>query len=366
MAHLKLNLLALVTLLASALTFSSCQKDQAAAPAEAQQVIDETHYYTPNLGDFVTDRSGYWTEIPAGSVDALNAAIAEADEGGVIYLKAGMHTETDRVTINKQIKLIGEDGAVLKIASSDTVSTLNPAIYVLNAPGTAIQNLEILPLDDFFATTVIFENSDRSALLSCKISGFGIAAWVERSDRIAIIDNEISGAEYWAILVDNGRSAYIADNNIHDNGLGIWACDKWGTMDGNHFYNNGNGVLLCKFNVIFGQTTPNSSDPVGADFTCTGWKLRNNKFTDNQGAGLAVMDGSNHNLISNSNEYSGNVFYDILIPADGYDDGDPNGLFIPAAYKNVIIATPDVLIKDCGIDNVINGGNLVDTTADPC
>jgi hypothetical protein len=365
MAHLKLNLLALVTLLASALTFYSCQKDQAAAPAEAQQVIDETHYYTPNLGDFVTDRSGYWTEIPAGSVDALNAAIAEADEGGVIYLKAGMHTETDRVTINKQIKLIGEDGAVLKIASSDTVSTLNPAIYVLNAPGTAIQNLEILSLDDFFATTVIYENSPGSALLSCKISDFGIAVWVERSDRIAIIDNEISGAGYWGIIVGNGQSAYIGNNDIHNCGLGIWACDRWGTLINNHFHENGNGAMLCKFNVAFEQTIPSSGDPIGSDYSGTGWKVRNNQFTDNEGIGLFITDGSNQNLIFSDNEYLGNELYDIEITQDRYDP-DPPYLFIPGAFKNTIHAAPNVKIKDCGYDNVINGGTLVDTTVDPC
>lgn len=82
----KLNLLFSAIFLA-AILFTACQKDLADEVDEPQKVTEETNYYTPRLTDFLTDRSGYWTEIPAGSVDVLNQAIADADDYGVIYLR---------------------------------------------------------------------------------------------------------------------------------------------------------------------------------------------------------------------------------------------------------------------------------------
>lgn len=134
-------------------------------------------------------------------------------------------------------------------------------------------------------------------------------------------------------------------------------------MEGNNFHDNASGVLLCNWSDVFEILTP-SGEPLDAIKTCIGWKLRNNKFTGNYDeGGLKIRDSAHLNLIESNNEFSDNVPYDIWIPAD--EDFLPL-IYIPAAYKNTIYATPDVLIKDCGIDNVINGGTMVDTTVDPC
>ncbi len=364
----QLTTLIFLALCFSSIIFTSCKKERVDPTNASPSAIDESNYYTPSLSDFAIDfnNRAYWTTIPAGSTDALQVAIDNANPGGIIYLKAGIHRESDRVTVNKPVKIIGEAGAVLMITSSDSVSTLNPAIYVLNAPGTAIQNLIIQPINDVFATAVIFENSPRSALLSSSIEDFGISVWIERSDQFALIGNKLSGASFWSVMVDNGSSAYLADNEIFGNGLGMWLCDRWGTLERNHFHDNRNGLLLCKYNVIFEQTTPNSSDPVGADYTCTAWKVRNNQFNNHENAGMFIRDGSTLNLITIDNTFYDNTNYDIVIPPDEFAGNDPNGLFIPAALKNTIYATDNVIIKDCGIDNIINGGTLADTSIDPC
>jgi hypothetical protein len=346
----KLSLL----LTAAAMLLVACQKD---TPPTA----DESQYYTPKLGDFAVDRSGYWTTIPAGSVNALAQAIAEADPGGIIYLLAGTHTETDRVTVNKRVHIIGETGAVLMIASPDTSSTLNPAIYILNAAGAVVQNVEIRPLNNGAYTGVLMENSPGSAVLSSKVLGFPVGICIEKSDRVALIYNTIEGTGTDnGILVNNGKSAYIADNDISGFDIGLWACDRWGTAERNIFHHNINGMLLCKYNALFGVTTPSSSNPIGAESTCTLWKLRNNKFTNNIEHGLSIRDSSNQNFVESNNEYSGNAIYDINIPAD---EDIPNFLFIPAAYDNTIHAAPGVLIKNCGINNTVVGGTI---SPDPC
>jgi hypothetical protein len=295
----------------------------------------------------------------------LNQAIADADDYGVIYLKAGLHTETDRVTVDKPVKIIGEDGAVLRMESPDTSANMNPALYVLNAPGTSIQNVEIVVHGSGAVTGIAFDGSPLSAVLKTKITGFPNGVLVHKSDQVALIGNEIKEALYNGILVNSGKSVYIADNEIsHGGDLGVWACDRWGTIERNHFHHNaGAGVLLCKYPVIpgiFESILPSSPDPIGAEVTATGWKLRNNKFTENPFVGLSIRDGANLNFVESSNEYSGNGTYDISIPAD---EDVPNFLFIPAAKNNTVHAASGVLIQNCGINNTIVGGTI---STDPC
>ena len=350
-----------------ALFFTSCQKEHVTTEATlaAPFTIDESNYYTPNLSDFdidMDDRS-YWTTIPAGSTDALQAAIDNADPGGIIYLRAGIHRETQRVTVNKRVAIIGEDGAVLVISSVDTTVEVNPGLHVLNAPGTLIKNVDIEPLEASGWCGVMFENSPRSAILASKISNFLWGVLVEKSDQIAIIGNHFLDITSNGVLVCNGKSAYIADNEFEGIAdIGLWACDEWGTMERNNFHDNVNGVLLCNWPGVLGVLTP-SGEILDALKTCTGWKLRANKFTNHADAGLNVRDGSHWNMIEMSNEYSNNAAYDIRIPAD--EDLLPL-IFIPAAYNNTIHAAPGVIIKDCGINNTIHGGTLVDTSLDPC
>lgn len=187
---------------------------------------------------------------------------------------------------------------------------------------------------------------------------------IEKSDRMAIIGNMLSGdLTNSGILVNNGKSVYIADNTIDGFDINIFACDKWGTSERNNSSSSYAGLLLCKFAAVFGATTPNSTDPIGASSPATGWKVRNNKFTDNLEAGLSVRDSSNLNFVEGNNEYSNNVPYDIRIPAD--EDFLPF-IYIHAAFNNTIHAAPGVLIKSCGVNNTIVGGTLVDTTVDPC
>ncbi len=52
-------------------------------------------------------------EIPAGSADALAAAIAEVRDGGVVLLRSGQHTESRTVTVDHRVKIVGEPGAIL-------------------------------------------------------------------------------------------------------------------------------------------------------------------------------------------------------------------------------------------------------------
>jgi hypothetical protein len=83
--------------------------------------------------------------VDEGSNNALAQALKDAGEGGIVYLRKGLHTETASVVIGSKVTLIGETGAILKVSSlasvmnlSNGVTEIHPAIHVLNAPQSSL------------------------------------------------------------------------------------------------------------------------------------------------------------------------------------------------------------------------------------
>ncbi len=368
--------------------FSSCQKNNETSTPTAQ--TEENLYYKPTetylnalykLKDpnTVNARSSCsWVEIPANSTDALAKAVSDACTGGVIYLKKGVHTENQSVTISKSLLIIGEDGAILKFKTKigviDATSSLvlAPSLYFLNAPRSAVLDIDIQPLDTDGSCAIVFENSNESAVLRCKISKFESAVVVERSDRMAIMKNTIVCSSNWktadfgvgeSVVIINGKSAYISDNDISNALFGIWPCDKWSTLERN--YTHGGcylGIILCKVPKDAGAYVLPGNRLVGADFSSTATKVINNKSTDNEW-GILVIDGANNAILSN-NDLSKNNSYDLELA------GDSNrfGFLTPFSFNNVVNAGsfPNIRIKDCGRNNTVTGGVKINTATDPC
>ncbi len=364
-----------VSALALALfAFLGCKKEN---PQPEETKIIEGSYMAPLVvSDEITSRSGCdWAVIPAGSVDALTNAIANACENGVIYLKAGLHTENSALTITKPVKIIGETGAILRIHSEltppDTTTgafPVNPGLHVLNAPGFLLQDIELQPSGTDGGGALLVENSHGSGVMRCKFTNFQYSVLVQKSDRMTIMLNTIvtngawqaGGPSAYGVVIINGKSAYVSDNDVSNALFGIWACDRWGTAERNFTHGNYVGLILC--NVPPAMQFPDGFIG-GSETPATGWKNRNNKSTGNFAIGYLVIDGANNNLLEN-NEASGNGAYDMELTTDTYRFG----FLTPAAYKNTVNAGnyPNITIKNCGPENVINGGVLVDTSSDPC
>ena len=364
-------------LLFATVIFTACQKESVKKTAETQQK-ETQQLFAPLDIDGVTSRSACpWAVIPAGSVDVLQQAVDDICDDGIIYLKGGMHTENHPVTVSKPVKIIGAEGAVLKIKSEVSpgdpvtgVVTMNPAIHVLNAPATLIQDLEIQPLDNDGATAVLFENSHGCGVMRCKMTNFQFGILAEKSDRLTIMFNTIVGSGLWltgdvtdteSIIIINGKSAYIADNEISNSVFGLWATDQWGTCERNNLHDNWIGLLLCNapqyLELPDGRVT-------GSLVPCNGWKVRNNLATDNFHVGYVVTDNANNNFLID-NDGHGNADYDMELTTETLRFGLP---IAPESYENTVIAGafPGITIKDCGSDNSVTGGVQIDITTDPC
>lgn len=354
----------------------SCQKDTLVSPKQSIQQPGHAEYYVLNLDEASTRNLSSWTVLADGSVNALAAAIDSSLDNGVIYLKAGMHTETHPIVITKPVKIIGEAGAILKIPSdiapldSTGAAQLHPGIHILNAPGTLIQDLQILPISDDGGTAILVEKSSGSAVMRCHINSFQYGVMIEKSDRMTIMGNTMVASGIWlsqtgfeahCIVNINGTSPYISDNDLSNALFGIWACDRWGTVERNNTHDNYIGIILC--NVPHQAYILPSGEITGSQYPATAWKARNNKSANNFNVGYLVIDGASYNTLEDNNAY-GNGSYDMELTTDTYRFG----FLTPASYKNTVNAGiyPNITIKDCGNGNSVTGGVWIDTTIDPC
>ncbi len=381
---MKINMLIKLFVVAP-LLFVGCKNDIEQVPPQLQ--VEESHYYKPSdsylkalydltkPSELSTRSSCQWTELAAGSNNVLDDAIKNACAGGVIYLKRGVHTETNPITITKPVIIVGEAGAILKVKSSlskldaNGNFKINPFLHFLNAPRSAVLDLDIQPMDTDGSTAILFENSHESAVLRSKFTGFQVAVILENSDRVAIMRNTIvatsawkttTGVEVQSIILMNGLSAYVSDNDVSNSLVGIFPSSKWGTLERNYTHGNYIGVILC--NVVKYIILPNGQ-LTGAITPATGWKVRNNNSTDNLYIGYIVADGSNHNILEN-NDAARNALYDMELMSDSYRFG----FLTPFVHDNVVNAGAyqNIRIKDCGKNNKVSGGIRVNTATDPC
>ena len=319
--------------------------------------------------------------IPSGSTDALAQAVSDICENGIIYLEAGTHTETQRVIINKSIKLVGQPGAILKLKGEPQATTFpqgtignietEVGLHFLNAPSSVVQDIEFSPIASDGSTAILLQDSDDSGVINCTIKGFQFGVLVEKSDNAAMMFNNIVTTGVWlddlsftdahAITIINGKNVYIADNETSNSVFGIWGCDENGIMERNNSHDNYIGYILC--NVPTDYIALPDGKWTGALLPATNWTVQENVAKDNFAEGYLVIDGAHENLLQN-NDAQNSGTYDIELTTET----SRFGALAPEAYDNEVIAGdfPNIRIKDCGTNNKITGGVLVDTDVDEC
>ena len=373
---------------ATTIAVFSCRKDQTLSsvntvttPVNEQQVRQDIQKALQEIQKVqgvdigVQSRmAGQFIVVPSGSNNALAQALTDAGEGGTVYLRSGLHTETSGIVIRSKAIVIGENGAVLKVKSaasvmnlSNGVTQINPAIHVLNAPQTAILNVEIQPTDSDGSTAILYENSPLSATMFCTIKSFMFGVIVEKSNQMTIMGNKMTASSLWqanpgpviGVLVSNGKSAWIANNEVQSAFVGIFTSDQYGSVVQNNTHNNYTGIVLCGI-------APNSlklpdGHLTGAELKSNNWKVSGNKSDNNITSGYWVIDGSNYNTLE-GNSSTGNGAYDIELIGQTSRIGFP----MSPCFNNTVRATAGQKVKDCGNNNSVSGGIMVsDGCADP-
>jgi hypothetical protein len=338
-----------------------------------------------NFGGMVHDVDGYdlglkraTVVVPAGSVNALSAAIVSAGARGTVRVASGVHFESGTVEVASEVSIIGDPGAVIE--SGTMVAAIYPVLVdptfrVHDTSRVTIQGLEMRPPAGGTAgCAVLIENADDVKVIGNNIHDYQFGVLVQYGDRADIRGNSISLTTRWTldpsdpeflpeahgIVVINGTAAHLTGNTVSNALFNIWACGAKGQAKGNTVTGGLIGLILC--NVPGGGFLISGSSQ-GSEVPGTGWHVEDNLARFNLW-GYLVIDQANNNYMNN-NAASDNALYDIELTADTYRFG----FLTPASYSNVVAqgSHKGLVVKDCGNDNVVSGDfTLVDTTVDPC
>jgi hypothetical protein len=302
--------------------------------------------------------------VPAGSVDALAGALATAGTGGIVVLQSGMHTESGTVTINTRVHVIGEPGAILQIDTQPfpAAGFNDPALHVLGASRVLLWGIDLRPAQGSGNTGILLQNASLATIGHSKVTDFQIGIVGYRSDRAFIYGNVIRAAAdgFYAVDIVSGARVSLVSNEIANGPFfGLWACDRDGTALFNEFHDNFIGLIFCK--VPVGDVVLPDGQVVGSDISATNWVARWNNATNNQWGYLAIDGATGCRMVHN--DASNNAAYDVEFSGDS----ERFGFFTPTSSNcTVISADPAIVVKDCGVNNTVIGGTVVDTNVDPC
>jgi len=312
--------------------------------------------------------------LPAGSVDGLAGAIAAAGPGGTVFVRPGLHRESGTVTITFPVSIVGARRSVIESTTSPGTTyplVVDPSLHVLGTSGVTIRGLRLRPpVDTTGGCGVLVENSPGTIVSANRMTDYEFGVLVQNSDNVIIKGNFIRVSRGWAadpptipesdgIVVINGESAQVLYNRVSDAIFGIFGSDRGGRMTGNIAHSSYIGIILCRAPE---DSFLISGVAVGSRVSGTEWNVSFNASSDNLNDGYLVIDGSNHNLLSNNAAWS-NGAYDIELAGDT----ERFGFLAPASFENTVDVGffTDLVIKDCGNNNTVND-DVVDTTVDPC
>ena len=315
--------------------------------------------------------TGKLVEVPAGSSDALAAALASAGPNGTVLLRAGVHSESGTVEITQTVTLAGEVGAVLQSATNPLpADEVHPALWVHGASGVVIRGIEMRPAGTIGNTGILLHNSPNASIFSDNIHDYEFSVVVEKSDQAKIWSNRVACSTAWlggaipealGITVVNGSNAVIADNNVTGGLFGIWPCDEGGKVLGNKSSSCLEGIILCRV-PAWSFELPDGSYAGSAQST-TRCLAQGNETFNNFAAGILVIDGAHDSKIVDNNSHD-NGTYGVEMSGDSYRFG----FLTPSCFNCTFVAGthPNVKVKNCGNNNQVNGGILVDNAVDPC
>ncbi len=368
-----LPLLALVLIF-----FAGCAKDETPAtaelqenqdvPAHVQAMVDERmnqlqkDYENPPIyDDGISSRSVVY--VPAGSVDALQAAINSAGPNGKVVVKSGTHYESGTVTITQMVRLFGEEGAKVYFKSSPgsnfpfvETNVIDPAIHVKNCNQVWIKGLGIYPQGGSGSTGIFLEKGRMARIEDNLIVGFQFGIWAsDKSNTPRVFDNTVVGNSprgVWGIVIESGRSAQLKGNNISKYGACIFASDENGTMSENTTVGGFSGPLLC---TVQGNVQLPNGSMLESATPCKDWLVSKNKAY-NSTWNYVVIDGANNNFLFRNESFDPLSGQDIYLFGDSYATGG----FTPTSFNNFVVNLAGIVTVDCGLNNTVLGGTLLD------
>jgi len=312
-------------------------------------------------------------EVPAGSSNALAAALLAAGTNGTVVLKSGLHTEAGTVEISRTVTLAGETGAVLESSTSPVLAPgqpVQPALWVHGASGVVIRDIEMRPAAAIGGCGVLLHDAPNASVFANNIHDVQYGIVLEQADQAKMWSNRIACSTGWltgaipealGITVVNGNQALMANNLVTGALFGIWPCDEGGKVLGNKASGCLEGIIFCKV-PAWSFKLPDGTYSGTAQSTVHCLAQGNETF-GNFADGIIAIDGAHDSRIVDNNSHD-NGAYDVEMSGDSFRFG----FLTPSCFNCTFTAGshPNVKVKNCGNNNQVNGGILVDNAVDPC
>ena len=345
----------------------------------AQPYIEEAEATMAEAKSEIEDFAQGWVGsrstvvVPAGSVDALADAIAEAGVGGTVVLASGEHTENEPLVIDQQVKIEGEADAVLLFPNAPAPAPIPveilPAIHIKDASRVWLKDFSMSPgTEEAGRHAIVIQDGPRTRVEGLTIAGFQHGIFIDGGNRCQIVGNTLVGvfAEYpdalihWGVTNCAGQRTIMYDNETANFNVGLFFSDRNGLAFSNTVSGGDIGVIWCT--VPEWQVYPDGSE-AAAETSATAWRGYGNTAI---GAtfNFLIVDGAESSVaIQNQSIDPGLYDYEIAAETDRF------GAPVPTSSNSLVISVGpymDAGIKDCTGDNTIIGGSLIDTSADPC
>jgi hypothetical protein len=279
----------------------------------------------------------------------LQSILNNAAPNATIRLLAGTHTENNAVVINRKVRLTGEPGAILSLGGFF-------GLVVSGADGTIVEKLTIVNAGASLAALAV-ENADHIQIRNNAFSGFSFSVVLEQADHAKVTGNSMTGnGGGHGVTVINGDYVNVSGNDIAGMLFGVWACDRKGKCVGNRVESSLVGIILCK---VPAGSFPLGTGGGGSEYPGNNWQVTNNTSNGNL-YGYLVIDGANHNTLSN-NRGANNLVTDMELTAE---TNNLFGFFTPTSSNNTVnVGGSDMEIIDCGVNNTVHGGTAL---SGPC
>lgn len=331
---------------------------RAQMPAEDLEFVDRI---LRNPNEDILRSRGAEVHIPAGSVDALQDAIDAANPGDVIVLDAGDHMESGPIVIDKSISIEGQIGTNLIFSNLLPAATLTAAIHIkAGAEQSVIRRIRFTSTDPISGVCIFVDALSHVKILQNVIENFVLSIVGYQAQRLIVTQNKITVGTGGAhgIMLSDGNQNVLVLNEITNGAFGIFTGGTNGISFSNQTHSCLYGQVLCKVpageTVINGRTLDTQAPTIN-------WSVKYNEANNNLFAGYLVIDGSHNNFLIYNNG-SGNGAYDIELTSET----GRFGFVAPASHDNRVIAYRWLTVKDCGNNNIVNGGKKVSLVMDPC
>ncbi|WP_020567243.1 right-handed parallel beta-helix repeat-containing protein [Neolewinella persica] len=327
--------------------------------AEAELAADRKQLET-RLG---SNQKAAVVTVPAGSVDALAAAIAAAGPRGTVRLASGLHRESSSVVIPYTLNLLGQEGAVLEVTTTTyqiIAGFLDPALHLRNAPKSLIAGIDIRPSGSVGGVAVLVEDSKRSIIANNTITNHQFGVLLEGSDYVSIAGNRFIAQALYArpdtpfatgIVTMKGDHARVRNNTVTGYQAGIWASSRHTLVANNECFANLTGFVLS--DAPQGLWLLPSGELSGSDVAATqSVVFRNNSYNNLEFNFQLLGEANNNLLVLNRAGASGLFDYELAAETNRFNLGFP----LLETFENIVLVNEEDVYQDCGRGNWVIGG----------